>query len=86
MSLCASITLVTGILPPDTVTYFKSALAIAFQPAFVIANFLLCAVCGLGIYWARESRIVDMVEIYWSLGLMLLLGLSIALVMAIVQV
>lgn len=86
LSLCGAISLVGQIVPPESVPYLKGALAIAFKPAFVIANFLLCSVAGILIYWARETGLADVVEIYWSLGLMFLFGLAIALVTAVVAI
>jgi hypothetical protein len=81
--LCVAVTMVVPLVPPDTVLYLKQAMAIAFHPGFVVANFLLCTLSGFFVYRYREVLIADMTELYWSLGLMFLFGLAIALVTAI---
>lgn len=86
LSICASISVVAHLVPAPALPYIKPALETAFQPTFVIANLLLSGITGLTIYWSREIRLADMVEIYWGLGLMFLLGLSTALVMAVVSI
>ncbi len=86
ITICASISIVAHLLPAPASPYLKPAFEIAFQPTFVIANLLLSGITGLTIYWSREIRLADMVEIYWGLGLMFLLGLSTALVMAVVSI
>jgi hypothetical protein len=86
LSLCASLSVVAHLVPPTGLFYLKTSLEIAFDFTFVIANIFLCGIIGLMIYWARETRLADMVEIYWSLGLMFLLALSTALVLAVVSV
>lgn len=83
LALCFSITLVAPVLPPDAVPYIKQATIIAFHPAFIVANFLLTAATGLLMYWYREIRIMDIIEIYWGLGVMFLLGLATALTIAV---
>ncbi|MDZ4834638.1 MAG: hypothetical protein SGJ27_12740 [Candidatus Melainabacteria bacterium] len=86
LSLCASVSVVSRMIPVQGIPYLNSAIQLAYQPTFIIANLLLCGITGLMIYWSREIRLADMVEIYWSLGLMFLLALSTALVMAVVSV
>lgn len=86
LSICVSISVVAHLVPTPALPYLKPAFEIAFQPTFVISNLLLSGIAGLMIYWSRETRLADIVEIYWSLGLMFLLGLSTALVMAVVSV
>jgi hypothetical protein len=86
LTLCVSVSVVAHLVPVQALPYLKPAFEIAFQPTFVIANLLLCGITGLTIYWSRETRLADMVEIYWSLGLMFLLSLSTALVMAVVSI
>lgn len=86
LTICVSISVVARLVPAQALPYLKPAFEIAFQPTFVIANLLLCGITGLMIYWSREMRLADMVEIYWGLGLMFLLSLSTALVMAVVSI
>lgn len=85
LSLCVAITVAANLIPPNAIPYLKQAIAIAYNPAFVIANFLLCSLSGFLLYRFREVRFACMVELYWSLGLMFLLGLAIALLAAIAQ-
>lgn len=86
LSICASVSVVAHLVPLQALPYLKTSFEIAFQPLFVIANLLLSGITGMMIYWSREMRLADMVEVYWSLGLMFLLGLSTAVIMAIVSV
>lgn len=85
LSLCVAISLVAGLVPPNAIPYLKKAIEIAYNPAFVIANFLLCTLTGFLLYRFREARLACMVELYWSLGLMFLLGLAIALLQAVAK-
>ena len=85
LAICVAISIAANLVPPDAIPYLKQAIAFAYGPPFVIANFLLCTLTGFFIYRFRELILACMIELYWSLGLMFLLGLAIALLMAIAQ-
>jgi hypothetical protein len=85
LAISVAISMAANLIPLDAIPYLKQAIAIAYSPPFVIANFLLCTLAGFFIYRYREVRMLCMIELYWSLGLMLLLGLAIGLLLAIAQ-
>lgn len=85
LAICVAISIAAKLVPPDAIPYLKQSIVIAYGPPFVIANFLLCTLTGFFIYRFRELFLACMIELYWSLGLMFLLGLAIALLMAIAQ-
>lgn len=85
LTMCVALMLVSPVIPEMGVPYVKSAAALAFQPAFIVVNCLVSLLIGTFTYRWRNEPMFDLSEIYWNMGLMLLVGLAIALIFYIVS-
>jgi|AGTN01.2.fsa_nt_gi hypothetical protein len=79
-TVCAAITIALPLVPSQSLARMKMGAMLGFNPIFVVANILVCVALGLLIYRLRNLPLFDYVELYWNLGLFLLMGIGVGLI------
>lgn len=79
-TICSAITVALPLVPAQCLSRMKMGAMLGFNPIFLVANILVCLAIGLLIYRLRKLPLYDYVELYWNLGLFLLMGIGVGLI------